>query len=150
MATTSQWCFEYRPKLCHIPRIPPNHLYPPCENCKKHSVNRKQVKNYVGLSKSFINYHQNWKEKNCKYAWTNLIETEIDLIEVNLGHSIAGILSNYRANFQEMSRFTLNTMGYQLSGTSLGILQPMLRIVWDIRRSGQTCPPLCSWSPLQN
>ena len=51
VATTWQWCFEYRPTLCHIPRSPPNHLYPPCENCKKHSVNRKQVQNYVGLSK---------------------------------------------------------------------------------------------------
>ena len=51
VATTWQWCFEYRPTLCHIPRIPPNHLYPPCEYCKKHSVNRKQLQNYVGLSK---------------------------------------------------------------------------------------------------
>ena len=49
------------------------------------------------------------KDQNCKHAWTNLTETEIDLIEVNLGQSIAEIPSNYRrANIQEKSRFTFH------------------------------------------
>ena len=51
---------------------------------------------------------ENWKMPESIWNW-NQIETEIDLIEMNLGQSIAEILSNYqrcRANFQEKSRFT--------------------------------------------
>ena len=81
------------------------------------------------------------KYQRCKHGWTILIE--IDLIELNLGHSIAGILSNYRANFQEMSRLTLNTIDHQLPGTCLDILRPMLRIVWDISRYMGKPAPCC-------